>query len=67
MVLTCAADPGPNARISYAMNADGRTRMAKPFAGTTRWGLLRDSDPFKGADTGKVQPNYALAFEMTVP
>ncbi len=66
VVITCAADPGAKALVSYAMNGD-RTRMAKPFAGTTRWGLLRDSDPFQGAVTGKAQPNYAVAFEMSVP
>jgi len=31
------------------------------------WGLLRDSDPFKGAGTGKAQPNYGVAFEMSAP
>lgn len=65
VVIVCAADPGINARVSYALNGE-RNRMTKPFAGTTRWGLLRDSDPFKGAVTGKAQPNYAVAFEMTV-
>jgi hypothetical protein len=44
-----------------------KTRITAPFNGTFRWGLLRDSDPFKGANTGKVQPNYAIAFEMPVP
>ena len=66
VAITCTDDPGANARVSYAMNGE-RVRLAKPFAGTTRWGLLRDSDPFTGTDTGKVQANYAVAFEMTVP
>jgi hypothetical protein len=44
-----------------------RTRMGAPFKGTYRWGLLRDSDPFKGAVTGKPQPNYAVAFEIILP
>ncbi len=66
VAITCADDPGANTRVSYAMNGE-RVRLAKPFAGTTRWGLLRDSDPFTGAGTGKVQANYAVAFEMMVP
>ncbi len=66
VVITCAVDPGPNARVSYAMNGE-RNRRAKPFAGTTRWGLLRDSDPFKGAATDQAQPNFAVAFELSAP
>jgi hypothetical protein len=27
--------------------------------------LLRDSDPFKGIGSGALQPNYAVAFELT--
>jgi hypothetical protein len=65
VAITCAADPGPGARVSYAMIGE-KTRMAEPFPGTFRWGLLRDSDPFKGYGSGAVQPNYALAFELTI-
>ena len=67
VVITCAADPGPNVRVSYALYADGNAKMTKPFNGFKYWGQLRDSDPFKGAETKKAQPNYALAFEMTAP
>ena len=67
VVIKCAADPGANVRVSYALYQDGRTRMTKPYGGFAHWGTLRDSDPFQGAVTGKVQPNYAVAFEMTVP
>lgn len=66
VVITCAADPGPNARISYAMIGE-KQRMSSPFPGTYRWGLLCDSDPFKGLGSGAVQPNYALAFELGAP
>ena len=66
VVITCAADPGPGARVGYAMIGE-KKRMAAPFPGTFRWGLLRDSDPFKGAGTGTAQPNYGVAFEMPVP
>ena len=66
VVIQCASDPGSGARVSYAMIGE-RVRMNAPFKGTYRWGLLRDSDPFKGSVTGKPQPNYALAFEMTLP
>ena len=66
VIITCASDPGPNARVGYAMIGE-KARMNAPFQGTFRWGLLRDSDPFKGAGTGKAQPNYGVAFEMPVP
>ena len=66
VIITCASDPGPNARVSYAMIGE-KNRMAAPFKGTFRWGLLRDSDPFKGAGSGKAQPNYGVAFELPVP
>ena len=66
VIIACASDPGPNARVGYAMIGE-RPRMAAPFGGTFRWGLLRDSDPFQGAVTKQAQPNYAVAFEMTVP
>jgi hypothetical protein len=66
VVIICASDPGPNSRVSYAMIGE-KARMDAPFQGTFRWGQLRDSDPFKGAGTGKVQPNYSVAFELPVP
>jgi hypothetical protein len=66
VIITCASDPGPNARVGYAMVGE-RSRMTIPFGGTFRWGLLRDSDPFEGAITKKAQPNYGVAFEMSVP
>ena len=66
VIITCATDPGPNARVGYATIAEGaRGRMMAPFAGTFRWGLLRDSDPFTGASSKKPQPNYCVAFELT--
>jgi len=66
VVITCGSDPGANARVSYAMIGETK-KMATPVAGTLRWGLLHDSDPFKGATTGKTQPNWAVAFEMSAP
>lgn len=66
VVITCASDPGADARVGYAMLGEKR-RMSVPFAGTFRWGLLRDSDSFKGAVTGVLQANYGVAFEMTAP
>jgi hypothetical protein len=65
VVLTCDSDPGPAARIAYATIGE-KERMAQPFKGMRRWGLLRDSDPFVGSTTSKPQPNFALAFEMAV-
>lgn len=66
VVLTCASDPGPNARAGYAMVGE-KKRMASPFEGTFRWGLLRDSDPFVGAVTQKAQPNFCVAFDLAAP
>jgi len=66
VVITCAYEPGPGARVGYAMIGE-TNRMATPFPGTFRWGLLRDSDPFQGAVTGLAQPNFSVAFEMSVP
>jgi len=66
VVITCASDPGAGARVGYAMRGE-QNRRASPFPGTFRWGLLRDSDPFKGFGSGAVQPNYAVAFELTAP
>jgi hypothetical protein len=66
VVITCASDPGPGARVGYAMTGE-KERMAAPFKGTHRWGLLRDSDPFVGAVTGLAQPNYCVAFELPAP
>jgi hypothetical protein len=67
--VTAAADLPPNdVSVGYAMTADPTpVAMATPFAGTTRWGRLRDSDPFVGDLTGKAQPNFAVAFELPVP
>lgn len=63
VIVTCASEPDPGARVGYAMIAE-KERMRTPFPGSPRWGLLHDSDPFRGAVTGELQPNYALAFEM---
>lgn len=66
VTITCAANPGSGAKVSYAMVGE-KSRMSFPWGGTARWGLLRDSDPFVGAVTKKAQPNYCLAFELTAP
>jgi hypothetical protein len=66
VIITCASDPGPDARVGYAMIGE-RARMSAPFGGTFRWGLLRDSDPFEGATSRTPQPNYAVAFELPAP
>lgn len=65
--ITCS-DPLPETgiKIGYA-NIGTSSPMTQPYAGTTHWGLLRDSDPFVGKVTGKPQPNFAVAFFMDVP
>ncbi len=64
--ITCGSDVATGTFVDYALTADASV-MSTPFSGLTRWGLLRDSDPFVGAITKKAQPNYCVAFEMTVP
>jgi hypothetical protein len=65
--ITCASDlPASGVFVGYALTGDA-TAMSTPFAGTVRWGQLRDSDPFVGASTHKALPNYGVAFELPVP
>jgi hypothetical protein len=65
--ITCASDlPATGVTVGYATLAES-SPMATPFPGTTRWGQLRDSDPFIGSSTQKAQPNFAVAFELPVP
>jgi hypothetical protein len=65
--ITAGAElPATGLFVGYAMVANA-TAMAQPFAGTLRWGQLRDSDPFVGYATQKAQPNFAVAFELPVP
>jgi hypothetical protein len=49
--------------VGYAATAEGGT---PPAAQPADWGNLRDSDPFVGSVTGLPQPNYCLAFQLTV-
>jgi|GEM_PF-1437459 lysophospholipase L1-like esterase len=64
--ITVAEDLPAGAIVSYALFGDGAPRSI-PVAGTPRWGLLRDSDPFVGSSTQTAQPNYAVAFELPIP
>ncbi|WP_437995305.1 dockerin [Sorangium sp. So ce185] len=63
--ITARNLPASGVMVGYAATTDGEAN-AMP-GGTTRWGQLRDSDPFVGSVTGKAQPNYSVAFEMSVP
>jgi len=63
--ITCRSDlTGRAVTVGYAATGDGRFR---PDGGTWRWGQLKDSDPFVGSMTHTAQPNWAVAFQMTVP
>ncbi|HLO99272.1 MAG TPA: hypothetical protein VK171_11805 [Fimbriimonas sp.] len=63
VVLTLAQDPGPGARVSYAMMGEPTLRNPR-YGATPHWGLLRDSDPFVGYSTQQAQPNFCVAFDM---
>ena len=63
--ITCAGDLNAGeVVVGYAATAEGGT---PPTAQTARWGHLRDSDKFKGTVTNTEQPNYCVAFQMTIP
>jgi hypothetical protein len=67
VVITCSGDlPASGLNVGYAQTADSAA-MTMPHPGTLRWGLLRDSDPFVGRNTGTAQPNFAVTFELPVP
>jgi hypothetical protein len=62
--ITCAKDiSNLEITVGYATTAEGGTPAGPQPA---RWGHLRDSDPFVGAVTGAPQPNYCVAFQMTI-
>ena len=70
--ITCQQDlTGSGVIIGYAITSDGTMLPTSPFGasgtGTFRWGSLKDSDPFVGAVTSIVQPNYAVAFQIVIP
>ncbi len=63
--ITCAGDLNAGeVVVGYAATAEGGT---PPTAQPARWGHLRDSDPFMGTVTMTAQPNYCVAFQMTIP
>lgn len=62
VVIRCGASVPAGATLGYAATADGTTFDG----GTSRWGLLRDSDALVGAVTGLPQPNYAVTFERPI-
>ncbi len=66
VVLQLASDPGPGARLSYALVGEPTLRNPR-FGASPHWGLLRDSDPFVGSTTHTAQPNHCVAFEMPLP
>ncbi len=73
--ITCQDDlTGKAVGVAYAMTTDGTMLATSPFAsadtggtGTFRWGHLKDSDPFAGSVTSVVQPNYCVAFQLSIP
>jgi hypothetical protein len=72
--ITCSDTvEGQNVSVAYAYSAGTKiTQTLQPdgytyLNSTLRWGQLRDSDPFVGQMTGFAQPNYAVAFYVSVP
>jgi hypothetical protein len=64
VAITCGKDVSNlEIVVGYATTAEGGTPTGPQPA---RWGHLRDSDPFVGAVTAMPQPNYCVAFLMTV-
>jgi hypothetical protein len=62
--ITCHDDlSGGEVVVGYAATAEGGT---PPAAQTARWGHLRDSHPFVGSVTNTPQPNYCVAFQLTI-
>ena len=66
VLITCSSSIAAGVLVGYAQTSDA-IPMSVPYAGTVRWGLLHDSDPFVGSVTKKAQPNWAVAFELAVP
>ena len=63
--ITCQGDlTAGEVVVGYASTAEGGT---PPTGRPARWGHLRDSDPFTGAMTTTAQPNYCVAFQLTIP
>jgi len=56
--------PSRTLSVGYAMTSGGAAMPGG--SGSSRWGMLRDSDPLVGATTGMKQPNYAVSFELAV-
>jgi hypothetical protein len=62
--ITCQSDVSAlEVIVGYAATAEGGT---PPPSLPARWGHLRDSDPFVGSVTNSPQPNYCVAFDLTV-
>lgn len=56
--------PSRTLSVGYAMTSGG---VAMPGgSSSSRWGMLRDSDPLVGATTRMPQPNYGVSFELAV-
>jgi hypothetical protein len=61
--ITASANVPAGVTVGYAATSDGIA-----LAGVSpRWGKLIDSDRTVGTFTGQSQPNFAVAFEMSVP
>ena len=61
--ITAPSKVMDGAIVGYAATSDGTALSGV----SRRWGKLIDSDRTVGAFTGQAQPNYAVAFELTVP
>jgi hypothetical protein len=57
--------PVDGVMVGYALSSQGVQLSTASQA--VRWGQLCDSDPFAGATTKIVNPNYCVGFELPVP
>jgi hypothetical protein len=60
--ITCTTDVPAGATLGYAATSDAAAILNV----SPRWGQLKDSDPFVGDFTKRVQANYAVSFELPV-
>jgi hypothetical protein len=66
VLITASSDlPTTGLHVGYAISNQGK--QLSNHSRAVRWGMLTDSDPFKGTTTGLANPNYCVSFDVPVP